>query len=66
MQIRPYQPTDVEPLLTVFRKNVPTAFAPHEAAEYANFLRTCTDPYFVVEYDERVVGACGHYVVQNG
>ncbi len=63
MLIRPYQPTDREPLLTVFRKSVPHAFAPEETADYDDFLQTSTDPYFVAEIDGQVVGGCGHYLV---
>jgi ribosomal protein S18 acetylase RimI-like enzyme len=66
MQIRAYQPTDFEPILTVFRKNVPAAFHPTEADEYAGFLRTTTDPYFVAEHQQQLVGACGYYLAQDG
>lgn len=62
MPIRPFQPADAEPLLTVFAKNVPDAFDENEVAEYADFLTTNTDPYFVAERDGRVVGACGYYI----
>ncbi len=47
MVILPYQPTDHDPLLAVFHKSVPHAFAPEEAADFAHFLRTSTDTYFV-------------------
>lgn len=66
MQIRPYRPDDLEPLLTVFRKNVPDAFAPNEVGEYADFLRVNSDPYFVADLSGLVVGACGHYSKQDG
>lgn len=67
MTIRPYQPTDAEPLLTLFRRHVPHAFGENEVADYTDFLRTNADPYFVAEharrgYAGRIVGACGHYV----
>ena len=53
-------------VLTVFRKNVPVAFAEHEIAEYAAFLPKNTDPYFVVENAGQVVGACGYYLIREG
>jgi len=62
IQIRPWQVADTEPLLAVFRKNVPTAFGESEVAEYADFLTTCQEPYVVAEHEGRVVGACGHSI----
>ena len=61
--LRPYLPTDAEPLLTVFRKNVPIAFAVVEIDEYARFLPQNNDPYFVAECNGRVAGACGYYLI---
>lgn len=66
MTIRPYTPADTEALLIVFGKNVPEAFAEHELADYAEFLRTRTEPYFVAELDGRVVGACGYHIRPDG
>lgn len=66
MPIRPYDPTDAEPLLTIFRKHVPHAFAENEVAEWVNFLQPNTDPYYVAEHDGRVVGECGHSVRADG
>ena len=66
MTLRPYIPSDAEPLLAVFRKNVPVAFAAHEIDEYAAFLPKNTDPYFVVEQSGPVVGACGYYLIREG
>lgn len=65
IQIRPYQSTDVEMLLRIFRSNVPTAFGENEVDEYAHFLHTNTDPYFVAEHNGQVVGTCGYYVKQD-
>ncbi|MBN8822087.1 MULTISPECIES: GNAT family N-acetyltransferase [unclassified Spirosoma] len=63
--IRPFTHADIDPLLTVFARNVPTAFGENEQDEYADFLQTYTDPYFVVEYKGTVVGACGYYLTDN-
>ena len=65
MHIRPFKPTDAEPLLTVFRKNVPQAFAEEEVDEYATFLQTYTDPYYVADHEGQIVGACGHYLKED-
>lgn len=64
--IRPYQPADAEPLLILFRKNVPAAFGESEVADYADFLRVNPDPYFVAEHSGYVVGACGCGVKDDG
>lgn len=66
MTIRPYQPADQEMLLRLFTKNTPAAFGINEIGDYADFLKTNTDPYFVAEQDNRVVGACGHYIRPDG
>lgn len=65
MQIRPYQPTASASLLNIFQMNVPAAFGANEVAEYAEFLNTHTDPYFVAEHNGQVVGACGAYMTQD-
>jgi len=64
--LRPYIPADAEQLLSVFRKNVPVAFAETEVDEYAGFLPKNNDPYFVAECNGQVVGACGYYLIQGG
>lgn len=63
MILRPYVPADAEALLAVFRKNVPVAFAENEVDDYAQFLLSNNDPYFVAEDNGRVVGACGYYLI---
>jgi len=66
ISIRPYQPTDAESLLVVFRKNVPAAFGESEVADYVDFLRVNPDPYFVAEHDGQMAGACGCGVKNDG
>jgi|GEM_PF-6171891 len=62
MEVRPFDSSDAEQLLIVFRKSVPAAFGANEVDEYAEFLRTNTDPYFVATYQEKAVGTCGYYI----
>ncbi len=66
ISIRPYQPADTEPLLVVFRKNVPAAFGENEVADYVDFLRVNPDPYSLADYNGQLVGACGCGVKQDG
>ncbi len=57
---RPYTVTDCAGLLTIFRRNVPHSFAEDEVADYEAFLNNLPGPYFVVERDATVIGACGY------
>ena len=61
MKLRTYQAADYSGCLAVFDSNVPKFFAPHERAEFAAFLATSTDPYFVVVDDQELVIGCGGY-----
>lgn len=63
MQIRAYQPSDHRACLVLFDSNTPLFFAPHERPEFAEFLATGTDPYFVVtDVQEQVIGCGGYYI----
>ncbi|MBC3783920.1 GNAT family N-acetyltransferase [Spirosoma utsteinense] len=66
MHIRPYRPGDADPLLAIFRKNIPESFGQNEIDAYATFLPVNTDPYFVAEYEGEVAGACGYYLIREG
>jgi ribosomal protein S18 acetylase RimI-like enzyme len=65
MTLRPYVPSDAQALIAVFRKNVPVAFAEKEIDEYAHFLLSNNDPYFVAENNGQVAGACGYYLIHE-
>ena len=55
---RPYRPEDEAACLAIFASNMPDLFAPEERLEFAEFLKTMSDPYFVFEDGEQLV-ACG-------
>lgn len=59
MNFRPYQPDDMAACLAIFDSNTPDFFAPHERAEFAQFLAEPGGSYFVVEADDSAVSACG-------
>lgn len=61
MELRDYQTDDQESCLALFDSNVPQFFAPHERAEFAEFLATSMDPYFVVTDDQGQIIGCGGY-----
>ncbi|MFZ4658789.1 MAG: GNAT family N-acetyltransferase [Caldilineaceae bacterium] len=65
MKVRDYQTDDRESCLTLFDSNVPRFFAPHERAEFAEFLATSTDPYFVVLDDHGQIIGCGGYYLNR-
>lgn len=63
MNIRTYQTADYAGCLAIFDSNVPQFFAPHERAEFAEFLAKSTDPYFVVvDERDRIIGCGGYYL----
>ncbi|MFN4252136.1 GNAT family N-acetyltransferase [Deinococcus sp.] len=55
---RPYRPEDEAACLAIFTSNMPDLFAPEERLEFAEFLKTMNDPYFVIEDGGHLV-ACG-------
>ncbi|MCE7987879.1 MAG: GNAT family N-acetyltransferase [Caldilinea sp. CFX5] len=65
MKVRDYQTEDCERCLALFDSNVPRFFAPHERAEFAEFLATSTDPYFVVTDNQGQIIGCGGYYLNR-
>jgi predicted GNAT family N-acyltransferase len=72
--IRPYNKKDKEGCLAAFKSNVPTYFTEEEIGDFENFLVRIEDVgvnnnikthYFVVEYNQRVVG-CGGFGDKDG
>jgi hypothetical protein len=73
--LRSYCATDFVQCIAIFDSNTPKYFAPHERADFAQFIQTTTDPYFVVtlvadrkgegEGAEQIIG-CGGYFLRNG
>jgi predicted GNAT family N-acyltransferase len=72
--IRPYNKKDKESCLAAFKSNVPTYFTEEEIGDFENFLERIEDVgvnnnikthYFVVEYNQRVVG-CGGFGDKDG
>lgn len=57
--IRPYNKSDLESVLAVFRSNIPKYFGPSEELELQDFLDEQPEHYYVIEVDGEVVGAGG-------
>lgn len=69
MVIRPYQPTDADALLAIFRQHVLAAFAPGEESDFQDFLQNLGPlqvQYAVAEQNGAVAGACGHHITPDG
>ncbi len=59
MNIRTYEPADLEKVVEVFRSNIPKYFGPDEEPGLREFLADQAENYCVVEIDSEVVGAGG-------
>ena len=60
MNLRPYMPDDLEPVVSIFRSNIPKYFGPSEETGLREFLSdTRSEDYFVAELDGDIIGAGG-------
>lgn len=59
MTIRPYEQSDIESIVNVFRSNIPRYFGPSEEPGLLSFLAERSGHYYVIEIDGEVVGAGG-------
>ncbi len=59
MNIRPYEPADLEKVVELFRSNIPKYFGPEEETGLREFLADQADNYYVVEMADAVIGAGG-------
>lgn len=57
--IRSYQSTDLAPLLHLVQLNTPTYFHPSEKQDYKLYLEEEREDYFVVEQENKIIGAGG-------
>jgi len=58
--IRKYEPQDLEPVVAVFRSNIPKYFGPSEEASLREFLAAMrAEDYYVIEVDGEIVGSGG-------
>jgi ribosomal protein S18 acetylase RimI-like enzyme len=57
--IRPYSIKDKEALVKILRLNIPEFFAVSEEKDFIQYLDLYADNYFVVEENDRIIGAGG-------
>jgi len=63
--IRPYQPTDQEHLLAIFKLNVPKYFDPKEVKDFEEYLAQKATTYLTIEVDNKIVGGTGYYINES-
>lgn len=59
MTIRPYETTDQQAVLDIFRLNTPEFFDADEEQDLIEYLNNRLEDYFVVEHEGEVLGAGG-------
>lgn len=65
VQIRAYQPGDMEACVAVLRSNVPLHFPASDEAEFRAFFADLPGPYFVVAAGDGAVVACGGIALED-
>lgn len=58
-EIRAFESTDFDGVLNIFRNNVPQYFSADEEKDLVQYLQTEIEDYFVVQYQDQIVGAGG-------
>lgn len=66
MKIRPYTPSDDESIITLLRLNTPKYFAPEEEQDLRDYFTNHIDRYFVVEYNDTIIGSGGINIINKG
>ena len=64
--IRPYTPDDKPTLVALLQLNIPTYFAPEEKTDFENYLDKKIDLYYVVEFNNEIIGCGGINLAENG
>ena len=64
--IREYNEKDQPVILDLLRRNTPRYFAPEEEADLVHYLDHETEYYFVLEYNNEIVGCGGINIVDEG
>jgi GNAT superfamily N-acetyltransferase len=65
LKFRPYALGNCEACLAIFDSNTPPYFAPHERAQFDQFLRAPNADYWVAEDDTGAIVACGGCYVKR-
>jgi ribosomal protein S18 acetylase RimI-like enzyme len=57
--IRPFKPSDTDPLVEAFNLNVPEYFDPKEVYEFIDYLKIKSDTYVTIEHENQIIGGAG-------
>jgi ribosomal protein S18 acetylase RimI-like enzyme len=63
--IRPYNETDKNELLNIFRLNTPEYFDPKEVADYETYLAENAHTYLTVEHENKIAGGVGYHIKEE-
>jgi ribosomal protein S18 acetylase RimI-like enzyme len=63
--IRPFQISDKDQLVEVFKLNIPRYFDPKEVNDYAGYLDKHGDTYLTIEHENKIVGGTGYIIHPN-
>lgn len=64
--IRAYNTADREAVMALLRLNTPEYFAPEEEKDFEDYLENHIEQYYVLEYENQVVGCGGINFAENG
>jgi ribosomal protein S18 acetylase RimI-like enzyme len=63
--IRKFQPSDKFEIINLLKLNTPVYFAPEEEADLINYLDDETELYYVILFDDKIVGSGGINFSEN-
>ena len=63
--IRPYHPSDKQPLLEILKLNVPKYFDQKEVAEFEKYLKEHPATYLTIEHENKIMGGTGYLLTNN-
>lgn len=63
--IRPYKTTDIDDVISLLRLNTPKFFAADEEVDLVNYLESKRELYYVLLYDQKIVGCGGINFADN-
>jgi ribosomal protein S18 acetylase RimI-like enzyme len=62
--LRPFESSDEEILINIFKLNVPKYFDPKELNDFKKYLKSNGTKYLVIEIENRIIGGVG-YEIRN-
>lgn len=63
--IRPFNISDNDQLIEIFKLNTPKYFDPKEVFDFIDYLDQHGDTYFTIEHENKIVGGTGYYIKES-